>query len=81
MQLTALVVGVVHARDAGAELEAQQLVVTEQLGHRHEVVTPDEERDLAAVHDDLLDRRGHAGAGQAGLQRVGDLVEPAAEGA
>ena len=78
MQLAALVVGVVHAADAGEQLEAERLVVPQQLGHRGEVLAADEERDLAAVHDDLLDggldSGGPARLGQCG----GHVVHPSA---
>ena len=61
MELAAGVAGVVHAADAGAELEAQGLVVAEHLGHERQVVATDVERDLAAVDDDLLDGRRQVG--------------------
>src|SRR5690242_688499 len=76
VQLAALVLGVVHAGDAGAELEAQPLVVAQQLHEGQQVRAPHEEGDLLAVHHDLLDRA----AGPGGLDGVRDLVEPAAEG-
>ena len=57
MQLAAGVVGVVHAADAGAELEAQRRVVAQQPGDGRQVLAADVEGDLAAVDDDLLDAR------------------------
>ena len=56
VQLAAGVVGVVHAADAGAELEAQRVVVAQHLGHDRQVLAADVEGDLAAVDHDA--RRG-----------------------
>ena len=55
MQLAAGVVGVVHAADAGAELEAQRLVVAQHLRDERQVLAADVEGDLAAVDHDALD--------------------------
>lgn len=80
MQLAAAVVGVVHAADARAQLEAQGVVVTEPGGQGTQVLAPHEEGDLAAVDHDALDRRLDAG-GAGGLgQRGRDVVHPAAVG-
>jgi hypothetical protein len=78
VQLAATVVGVVHAADAGAELEAQGRVVTQQAGHGSEVLAAHEEGDLAAVHDHLFDRTLQPGVAGALGQGVGDVVHPPA---
>src|SRR6476469_70888 len=80
VQLAAGVLGVVHAADAGAELEAQRLVVAEHLRDERQVLATDVEGDLAAVDDHALDRRGEVGGLEPLLERARDLVEPAAVG-
>src|SRR5690606_31887261 len=58
------------------------LVVTQPLGHAAQVLAGEEDRQLAAVDDDLLDRAVRVDA--VGLEEldedVDDLVEPAAVG-
>src|SRR5690606_15811723 len=82
VQLAALVVREVHAGDPEAQLEAQVLVVAQPLGDLPQVLPDDEEGQLAAVDDDLLDRR--VGVDTLALEQlnedVHDLVEPAAVG-
>ena len=80
VQLATGVVGVVDAADAGAELEAQRLVVAEHLRHEGQVLATHVEGDLAAVDDDALDGRGEVGGLEPRLERARDLVEPAAVG-
>src|SRR5690349_21424169 len=80
VQLATGVVGVVHAADTGAELEAQRLVVAQHLRHEGQVLATDVEGDLAAVHHDALDGGGELGGLEPRLERTRDLVEPAAVG-
>ncbi len=77
MQLAAGLVREVHAAHAEAHLEAQAGLVAQGPGHRRQVLAADEQRQLAAVDDDLLDRLGEGGgaADQRALQGVGHLVE------
>ena len=83
VQLAALVVRVVDAADAGAELEAQGGVVAQGAGDAEQVLAFDVEGDLVTVDDRLLDRvlGSEALFLQGALELVGDLVEPAAVGA
>ena len=83
MQLLADAVGVVHAGDPGAHLEAERRVVAQHAGHRDQVLAAHVDRHLAAVDDDPVDGLGVGGAAadEAALEVVGDLVEVAAVGA
>ena len=60
MQLAAGVVRVVHAGDAGEELEAQRGSSRSVCAHREQVLAAHVEGELAAVDDDPLDRVGEA---------------------
>ncbi len=82
VQLASLVVRVVDAADAGAQLEAQGRVVAQGAGDADQVLALDVEGEFAAVDDRLLDRVGGQQVLllQRALEFVGDLVEPAAVG-
>jgi hypothetical protein len=81
VQLAPGVVGVVDAADTGAELEAEVLVVAEHLRDEGQILAAYVEGDLASVDHDPLDGGFEVGGLQPRLEGVGDLVEPAAEGA
>ncbi len=82
VQLLTGAVGVVHARHAGADLEAERGVVAQHAGDGDEVLAAHVDRHLAAVDDDPVDGLGEGGgaADEAALEVVGDLVEVAAVG-
>ena len=81
MQLAAGLVRVVHAGDA--ECTSRTAASGSSRSARAtatQVLAADEEGDLAAVDDDLLDRLGVGGgaADEAALEGVGEVVEVAA---
>ena len=77
VQLTAVLVRVVHPGHPGAQLETERGVVAELRGHLGQPLAAHVEGQLAAVRDYLLDRVGEADPGrlQRPAQGVGDVVE------
>ena len=80
VQFAAVVLRVVHAADAQAQLEPQARVVAQRLRDRGQVLAAHLQRQLVAVHHHPLDRRLEGGLAERGDQRVDDLVEIAAVG-
>src|SRR3954468_6310675 len=73
---TARIVGVVDAGDTAEVLEAQPRLVAQRLQQLQQRLALDEQRELAPVHDDALDRV--AVLRERVLQSARRLVEPPA---
>ena len=82
VQLAPGLVRVVHAGDAGEDLEAQRRVVQQLVRDREQVLAAHVEGQLAAVHHDPLDRLAEAApvGRERGAERLGHRVEVAAVG-
>ena len=70
MQLAAGLVRVVHAGDAGAQLEAERRVVAELRRDLGQLLAADVEGELAAVDHDPLDRVVEADPGRLAARRA-----------
>ena len=78
VQLAALLVGVVHAADPEAQLEAQSGVIAQCLRDGGQLLPVNLQRQLVAEHHHPLDGCGVGVVSEGGAQLVDDVVEIAA---